>query len=51
MFELSCPPNGVTNEQLVRMVVSQIETHPEQLHEDFVVPASAVMVASWPCRK
>jgi hypothetical protein len=45
------PASGVTNEQLVRMVVSQIEKHPEQLHEDFVIPASAVMIAYWPCRK
>jgi hypothetical protein len=50
-FELSCPPDGVTNEQLVRMVVAEIEKHPERLHEDFIVPASAVMIAHWPCRK
>src|SRR5436309_608706 len=28
MFELACPPTGVTNDQLVRMVVSEIEKHP-----------------------
>jgi Rap1a immunity proteins len=51
VFELSCPPDGVTSEQLVRMVVSEIEKHPERLHEDFIVPAAAVFVGSWPCRK
>jgi Rap1a immunity proteins len=50
-FELSCPPNGVTNDQLVRMIVSHIERHPEKLNEDFVVPVSAVMVGTWPCKK
>jgi hypothetical protein len=50
-FQLSCPPDSVTNDQLVRMVVSQIETHPEGLHKDFVVPVSAVMIATWPCKK
>jgi hypothetical protein len=50
-FELYCPPDGVTNGQLVRMVVAAIEKLPERLHEDFVVPASAVMIAHWPCRK
>jgi hypothetical protein len=47
--EASCPPDGVTNEQLVRMVVSEIEKHPDRLHEDFIVPAAAIMIASWPC--
>jgi len=42
--EASCPPDGVTNEQLVRMVVSEIEKHPDRLHEDFIVPAAAIMI-------
>jgi hypothetical protein len=50
-FELACPPKGVTNDQLVRMVISEVERHPEKLHEDFIVPAAAVMMASWPCPK
>lgn len=48
-LSLSCPPNGVTNFQLVRMVVNEIKKHPEGLHEDFVVPASAVFISAWPC--
>ena len=51
MFQLTCPPDGVTNDQLVRMVVNQIEKHPESSHEDFIVPASTVFLATWPCRK
>jgi hypothetical protein len=50
VVQLSCPPDGLTNEQLVRMVVDQIEKHPENLHEDFIVPASAVMIATWSCK-
>jgi hypothetical protein len=50
-FELACPPKGVTNDQLVRMVISEVERHPQKLHEDFIVPAAAVMMASWPCPK
>jgi hypothetical protein len=30
-------------------VQNQIERHPEGLHEDFIVPAAAVLVATWPC--
>jgi hypothetical protein len=50
-LELSCPPDGLTNDQLVRMVVRAIESHPETMHEDFAVRARVVMMASWPCRK
>jgi hypothetical protein len=49
--ELSCPPDGVTNDQLVRMVVSAIERHPETMHEDFAARARVVLMASWPCRR
>jgi Rap1a immunity proteins len=51
MLESSCSPEGVTNEQIVRMAVKEIEKHPELLHEDFIVPVSAVVMAAWPCRK
>ena len=40
MFELACPPELVSYEPLVRMVVAEIEKHPEQLTEDFIVLAS-----------
>src|SRR4051794_22466489 len=50
-FELACPPDGVDNEQLVRMVVAQVERHPELLHENFIVAASGVMIARWSCER
>jgi hypothetical protein len=50
-IKLSCPPKDLSNPQLVRAVVSEVEKHPDRLHEDFIVPASAVMKESWPCNK
>jgi hypothetical protein len=49
--KLSCPPKDLSNPQLVRTVLSQIEKHPDRMHEDFVVPARAAMMESWPCHK
>ena len=49
--KLSCPPKDLSNPQLVRTVVSEVERHPDRMHEDFVVPVSAAMINSWPCRR
>jgi hypothetical protein len=49
--KLSCPPKDLSNPQLVRTVVSEVEKHPDRTHEDFVVPISAAMMDSWPCRR
>ena len=51
MFGLACPANSVSNEQLVRLVVAEIEKHPEQMSEKFSVLASEVIMAAWPCKK
>ena len=50
MVELACPPEHVSDEPLVRTVIAGIEKHPEQLGEDFIVLASEVIMASWPCK-
>ena len=47
----SCPSKDLSNPQLVRTVVSEVEKHPDRMHEDFVVPVSAAMIDSWPCRR
>jgi hypothetical protein len=47
----SCPSKDLSNPQLVRRVVSEVEKHPDRLHEEFVVPARAAMIESWPCHK
>jgi hypothetical protein len=50
MVELACPPEHVSDEPLVRTVIAEIEKHPEQLGEDFIVLASEVIMAFWPCK-
>ena len=50
-LELACPPYQVSNEQLFRMVVEEIEKHPERMPEEFSVLAREVMIAAWPCKK
>jgi hypothetical protein len=47
----ACIPNGVTNEQLVRVVVAFVEEHPADIHENFSVLAGVAMVSAWPCHK
>ena len=47
----SCPPKDLSNPQLVSRVVSEVEKHPDRLHEEFVAPARAAMIESWPCHK
>ena len=49
VVEVVCPPEHVSDEPLVRMVIAEIEKHPEQLGEDFIVLSSEVIMASWPC--
>jgi Rap1a immunity proteins len=46
-----CPPKEVTIGQTIRMIVKEVESHPDQLHQDFALHAGAVMIKSWPCRK
>jgi hypothetical protein len=45
-LELACPPYQVSNEQLIRMVVEEIEKHPERMPEEFSVLAREVMIAA-----
>ena len=49
--KLSCPPEDITNSQLVRTVLSEIEKHPDWMQKDFIGPVRAVIIRSWPCRK
>lgn len=48
---LSCIPKDISNAQLVRAVLNEIESHPERMRQDFGVSVRAAMVKSWPCRK
>ena len=50
-MKFACPPKDITNPQLIRTLLSEIERHPDRMKEDFVVRARAAMIKSWPCRK
>lgn len=44
-------PAGVTNEQLVDVVVAYGETFPELTHRPFTVLAISALRVAWPCKK
>ncbi|HEX2656600.1 MAG TPA: Rap1a/Tai family immunity protein [Xanthobacteraceae bacterium] len=46
-----CAPDGVTNGQLGRVVVSHFEKHPEELHLEFRKLALDALKQAWPCRE
>jgi hypothetical protein len=50
-LELAFTPYQVSNEQLIRMVVEEIEKDPERMPEEFSVFAREVMMAAWSCKK
>jgi Rap1a immunity proteins len=43
-------PDGVTNNQMVRIVVAYIEKHPTRMHEDFRDLALEAIREAWPCK-
>lgn len=49
MFRLACPPDSISNEQLVRMVIEEIEKNPGQMAERFSLLASERVMIDWPC--
>jgi hypothetical protein len=45
----SCKPEGVTNEQAVRVVIAYVEARPERMHEDMRSLAIEAFHHAWPC--
>ncbi|MEK4035839.1 Rap1a/Tai family immunity protein [Methylocystis sp. IM3] len=45
----SCPPNGVTTAQAVRVVIAYMQRHPEGLHNDIAAIAIVALAEAWPC--
>jgi hypothetical protein len=45
-----CPPTGVTGQQAVKVVVHDLDEHPEQLHADFLALAVVALHQAWPCK-
>jgi Rap1a immunity proteins len=50
-IKLTCPPSDITNLQLIRTVLSEVEKHPDRMKENFVMRVRVAMVKAWPCRK
>jgi Rap1a immunity proteins len=46
-----CQPKGVTNNQVVAVVVKYIEARPERMHEPFGDLAFEGLTAAWPCKR
>ena len=49
--KLFCPPEAITTQQRVRVIVAYMEVRPERLNEDFRLLANEAMANSWPCKK
>lgn len=49
--KLFCPPEGVNNQQRVRVIVAYIEARRERMNEDFRLLANEAMAKTWPCKK
>jgi len=45
----SCRPDKVTNEQLVRVVISYVEARPERMHVNIKQLALEAFHRAWPC--
>ena len=44
-----CEPRGVTNSQMVAVVVRYIEQHPQDMHLPFALLAFRALHEAWPC--
>jgi hypothetical protein len=50
-IKLACPPKDITDSELLKTVLNEIEKHPERMKEEFVVRVRLSMMKSWPCRR
>ena len=44
-----CNPSGVTDDQVIKVVVAYIDARPARLHENFSDLAREALLAAWPC--
>jgi hypothetical protein len=44
-----CPPKASTVTQAVKVVVSYMDKHPEELHQSFLMLSLQAMREAWPC--
>jgi hypothetical protein len=45
-----CTPEGVTQGQILQVVIQYIDAQPARMHEDFRKLALEAMNAAWPCK-
>jgi hypothetical protein len=46
----ACVPHGISNEQMIRVVLAFVQTVPERLNENFISLASDALTQVWPCK-
>jgi hypothetical protein len=46
-----CIPESVTRQQMVRVVVAYLDSHPSELHKNFDLLAFGALMQAWPCKK
>jgi hypothetical protein len=46
----SCAPSGTNAQEMARVVVDYIGTHPERMHEDFRQLTLQALHDAWPCK-
>jgi Rap1a immunity proteins len=46
-----CPPPGLTNTQIMRVVVKSLQAHPEKLHLNVAALTLDAIMAAFPCPK
>jgi hypothetical protein len=46
-----CPPEGLKNDQIVRVIVRYVDSDPARLQEDFNGVAAEAMRKAWPCQR
>jgi hypothetical protein len=49
-FNRACVPDGVTNFQMMAVVVRWLDQHPQRWNENFIGLALLALHEAWPCR-
>lgn len=44
-----CFPHGVSNDQIIKVILRFLRAHPERLHEDFRILSMVAALQAWPC--
>jgi hypothetical protein len=46
-----CVPQGVDNDQMLRVVIRYVDARPQRHHESFALLALEALAAAWPCKQ